>query len=405
MNDPKEVLWRLVAGESLSREETEELFGALMDGQVSEPIKAALLVALRMKGEAVSEISGAAAAMRRRVIPIPHTSEGIVDTCGTGGDGRGTFNISTAAALVAAAAGVSVAKHGNRSVSSKSGSADVLAALGVKIEIDPATAGQALDTVGITFLFAPLLHPAMREVMPVRRELGMRTIFNVLGPLTNPAGARRQVMGVYSQALVEPIGQVLRDLGAEHALVVHGDGLDEITTTGSTTVSEVRDGEVRTYTLEPERFGLRRVRVEDLAGGMPEDNAALMHRVFGGETGPLADVTALNAGAAIYVAGLASSLEEGVETARSVLASGAAAGKLDELKGFLGWRLRTSWCASPSAAASRSPSSRRICRRAGRSPGPTMLSWQRSPKRIPQSSPRSRWAPLAWARSTAGSIR
>ncbi|HEX6863590.1 MAG TPA: anthranilate phosphoribosyltransferase, partial [Thermoanaerobaculia bacterium] len=286
--------------------------------------------------EAVSEISGAAAAMRRRVIPIPHTSEGIVDTCGTGGDGRGTFNISTAAALVAAAAGVSVAKHGNRSVSSKSGSADVLAALGVKIEIDPATAGQALDTVGITFLFAPLLHPAMREVMPVRRELGMRTIFNVLGPLTNPAGARRQVMGVYSQTLVEPIGQVLRDLGAEHALVVHGDGLDEITTTGPTTVSEVRGGEVRTYTLEPERFGLRRVRVEDLAGGKPEDNAALMHRVFGGETGPLADVTALNAGAAVYVAGLAPSLEEGVEAARGVLASGAAAGKLEELKGFLG---------------------------------------------------------------------
>jgi anthranilate phosphoribosyltransferase len=336
MRDPKEVLWRLVAGESLSREETEELFGALMDGQVSEPIKAALLVALRMKGEAVSEISGAAAAMRRRVIPIPHTSEGIVDTCGTGGDGRGTFNISTAAALVAAAAGVSVAKHGNRSVSSKSGSADVLAALGVRIEIDPATAGRALDTVGITFLFAPLLHPAMREVMPVRRELGMRTIFNVLGPLTNPAGARRQVMGVYSQTLVEPIGQVLRDLGAEHALVVHGDGLDEITTTGPTTVSEVRDGEVRTYTLEPERFGLRRVRVEDLAGGMPEDNAALMHRVFGGETGPLAEVTALNAGAAIYVAGLAPSLEEGVEAALGVIASGAAAGKLEELKGFLG---------------------------------------------------------------------
>jgi len=185
-------------------------------------------------------------------------------------------------------------------------------------------------------LFAPLLHPAMREVMPVRRELGMRTIFNVLGPLTNPAGARRQVMGVYTQALVEPIGQVLRDLGAEHALVVHGDGLDEITTTGPTTVSEVRDGEVRTYTLEPERFGLRRVRVEELAGGMPADNAALMHRVFGGEAGPLADVTALNAGAAVYVAGLAPSLEEGVETAKGVLASGAAAGKLDELRGFLG---------------------------------------------------------------------
>ena len=335
MIDPKEVLWRLVAGESLSRGETEELFGALMDGLVSEPIKAALLVALRMKGEAVAEISGAAAAMRSRVIPIPHTSTDLVDTCGTGGDGRGTFNISTAAALVASAAGVSVAKHGNRSVSSKSGSADVLSALGVKIEIDPATAGRALDEVGITFLFAPLLHPAMREVMPVRRELGMRTIFNVLGPLTNPAGARRQVMGVYARSLVEPIGLVLRDLGAEHALVVHGDGLDEITTTGTTTVSEVRDGEVRTYTLEPERFGLRRVAVEDLAGGQPDENAVLLRRVFGGETGPLADVTALNAGAAIYVAGLAPSLEDGYEAARNALASGAAARKLDALVGFL----------------------------------------------------------------------
>jgi anthranilate phosphoribosyltransferase len=333
--DPKEILWRLVAGESLSRGETEDLFGDLMDGLISEPIKAALLVALRMKGEAVAEISGAAAAMRQRVIPIPHTSTDLVDTCGTGGDGRGTFNISTAAALVAAAAGVPVAKHGNRSVSSKSGSADVLAALGVKIEIDPATAGRALDEVGITFLFAPLLHPAMREVMPVRRELGMRTIFNVLGPLTNPAGARRQVMGVYSQALVEPIGQVLRDLGAEHALVVHGDGLDEITTTGTTTVSEVRDGDVRTYTLEPERFGIRRVRVEDLAGGKPDENAVLLRQVFGGETGPLSDVTALNAGAAIYVAGLAPGLEEGYEAARAALASGAAARKLDELVEFL----------------------------------------------------------------------
>lgn len=336
MPEPKEALWRLAAGESLSREETEELFGALMDGQVSDPIKAALLVALRMKGEAVAEIAGAATAMRRRAVAIPHEVQGVVDTCGTGGDGRGTFNISTAAALVAAAAGVHVAKHGNRSVSSKSGSADVLAALGVKIDMDPETAGRALERVGITFLFAPLLHPAMREVMPVRRELGMRTIFNVLGPLTNPAGARRQLMGVYAEALVEPIGNVLRDLGAEHALVVHGsDGMDEITTTGPTTVSEVRGGEVHGFTLEPERFGIPRARLEDLAGGGPDENAALMHRVLGGEPGPLADVTALNAGAAIYVSGLAPSLEEGYGRAREVLASGAGARKLAELKGFL----------------------------------------------------------------------
>jgi len=335
--DARQALARLTAGESLSREETEELFGQLMDGLVSETLKAALLVALRMKGEAVSEITGAAAAMRRRVIPIHHHREGVIDTCGTGGDGRGTFNISTAAALVAAAAGLPVAKHGNRSVSSRSGSADVLAALGVKIEIDPETAGRTLDSVGITFLFAPLLHPAMREVMPVRRELGMRTIFNVLGPLTNPAGARRQLMGVYAENLVEPIGRVLADLGAEHALVVHGDdGLDEITTTGVTRVAEVRGGSVRTYTLEPERFGVRRAHLSELAGGGPEENAAAMRRVFAEAVGPLADVTAVNAGAALYVGGVAESLEEGYERARATLASGAAAAKLEELRSFNG---------------------------------------------------------------------
>jgi anthranilate phosphoribosyltransferase len=330
------ALVRITAGESLTREETEDLFGQLMDGQLSETMKAALLIALRMKGEAVAEISGAAAAMRQRAIPIPHVRQGLVDTCGTGGDGRGTFNISTAAALVAAAAGAAVAKHGNRSVSSKSGSADVLAALGVKIEVDPATAGRTLDSVGIAFLFAPLLHPAMREVMPVRRELGMRTIFNVLGPLTNPAGARRQVMGVYAESLVEPIGQVLRDLGAEHALVVHGDGMDEITTTGRTRIAEVRDGEVRLYDVEPERFGLRRVAQEELAGGTPDENAAAVRRVFGGEEGALAEVTALNAGAALYVGGLAATLEQGVETARATLTSGAAERKLEELRSFSG---------------------------------------------------------------------
>ena len=333
--DARSALVRVTAGESLTREETEELFGQLMDGQVSETLKAALLVALRMKGEAVPEISGAAAAMRRRAISIPHTRGDVVDTCGTGGDGRGTFNISTAAALVAAAAGAPVAKHGNRSVSSRSGSADVLAALGVKIDIPPEVAGKTLDAVGITFLFAPILHPAMREVMPVRRELGLRTIFNVLGPLTNPAGARRQLMGVYAESLVEPIGHVLRDLGAEHALVVHGDdGLDEITTTGVTRVAEVRDGEVRCYTLTPENLGLRRAQLTELAGGGPDENAAAMHRVFAGEEGPLADVTVLNAGAALYVAGLSSSIAEGIGKAREVLASGAAATKLEELRSF-----------------------------------------------------------------------
>jgi anthranilate phosphoribosyltransferase len=341
MLEPKEALRILASGESLTWEDTEELFGQLMDGQVTETFKAALLVALRMKGETVAEIGGAATAMRRRAIAIPHSTEGVVDTCGTGGDGRGTFNISTAAAFVAAAGGLPVAKHGNRSVSSRSGSADVLSALGVRIELDPSTAGQAIDRVGITFLFAPLLHPAMREVMPVRRELGLRTIFNVLGPLTNPAGARRQLMGVYADSLVAPIAHVLRDLGAEHAMVVHGaDGLDEITTTGPTHVSEVRGGEVHNYTVEPEQFGLRRVRLEDLAGGTPEDNADAMRRVFAGksagEAGALSEVTALNAGAALYVGGRTESLAEGVALAREILTSGAAARKLDELKRFLG---------------------------------------------------------------------
>jgi len=329
------ALKRLMAGDHLTREETQSLFGQLMDGEVSDPLKAALLVALAMRREAAEEIAGAAAAMRARAVAIPHHRADVVDTCGTGGDGRGSFNISTAAALVAAAAGAPVAKHGNRSVSSRSGSADVLAELGVKIDMWPKQAGAALDQLGIAFLFAPLLHPAMREVMPVRRELGVRTIFNLLGPLTNPAGARRQLMGVYAEELVEVIARVQAELGSEHALVVHGsDGLDEITTTGPTLVSEVRNGRIETYRLEPEALGLRRARLEDLLGGEPRHNAEQMRGVLSGEDGPLADVTALNAAAALYVAGLAADLAQGLELARGALASGAAARKLEELRAF-----------------------------------------------------------------------
>ncbi len=322
-----------MARQDLSRTETEKLFGSLMDGGWSEAEKAALLVALAMKGEAASEIAGAALAMRRRVVRIPHGRDDVVDTCGTGGDGKGTFNISTAAALVAAAAGVAIAKHGNRSVSSRSGSADVLEALGVAISVAPEAAGRAVDEIGIAFLFAPGLHPAMKEVMPVRRGLGVRTIFNVLGPLTNPAGARRQVMGVYDRGLVEVIGQVQLELGAEHALVVHGsDGLDEITTTGTTSIAEARDGELKTWELDPRDFGVARSKPEDLAGGTPEENAAALGRVLGGEEGPLADITALNAGAALYVAGRAETIEAGYAAAREALRSGAALGKLEELR-------------------------------------------------------------------------
>lgn len=335
MNPAHEALSRLLAGEDLSRQRTEDLFGALMDGQLSETMKVALLVALAMKGEVVDEIAGAAAAMRRRVVKIPHHVHGTVDTCGTGGDGKGTFNISTAAALVAAAAGVPIAKHGNRSISSRSGSADVLAALGVDIDQTPAVAGRALSEIGIAFLFAPRLHPAMKEVMPVRKELGVRTIFNVLGPLTNPAGARRQVMGVYAPHLVETLAGVLRQLGAQHALVVHGlDGLDELTTTGLSHVAELREGVITTYDIDPRDYDIPLAHPMDLAGGTPEDNATALRQVLDGDPGPLTDITLLNAGAAVYVAGLADNLADGIAAARRAIDEGLAVEKLQALVDF-----------------------------------------------------------------------
>ena len=331
-----DALRRLLARKDLTREETEQLFGQLMDGALDAAQKSALLVALAMKGESPAEIAGAAAAMRRRVVPIPHSRPLAVDTCGTGGDGRGTFNISTAAALVAAAGGAAIAKHGNRSVSSRSGSADVLAALGVAIEVDAAVAARALDEIGIAFLFAPRLHPAMREVMPVRRALGVRTVFNLLGPLTNPAGAQAQVLGVYARDKVELLARVLLELGVRHALVVHGsDGLDEITTTGPTFVAEVRDGELRTYAIEPEELGLRRVALASLSGGAPEENAAHMETLLAGAGDEaLAEIVAANAGAALYVGGRAATLRDGVEQAQALLAGGAAARKLAELRTY-----------------------------------------------------------------------
>lgn len=331
------LLRTAIAGEDLPSETVEELFGRLMDGELSEVWKSAFLVALAAKGESVGEIAGAARAMRARAARVEHSSSGVIDTCGTGGDGRGTFNISTAAALVAAAGGARVAKHGNRAVSSRSGSADVLAALGVRLSGYTEALGRCLDEVGIVFLFAPMLHPAMAQVMPVRKELGVRTLFNVLGPLTNPAGAKRQLIGVFSPDLVEPIARVLRELGSEHALVVHGDGLDEMTTTGPTAVAEVCDGEVRTYEVRPGDFGIAKAPAEALAGGDPERNVELMRGVLDGEGGALADITCLNAGAALYVAGRADSLATGVAAASEVQASGAAAARLTELVGWTGW--------------------------------------------------------------------
>ncbi len=333
MIEPAAALARIIAGDSLSRAEMESLIGRLMDGELEEPVKAGLLVGLAAKGEAASEIAGAAAAMRKRVIAIPHDRPRVVDTCGTGGDGKATFNVSTAAALIAAAAGVPIAKHGNRSVSSRSGSADVLEALGVRIETEPERAGRSLERIGIAFLFAPALHPAVGQVTAVRRSLGVRTLFNVVGPLTNPAHAPRQLLGVFSAHLVDLLAEVLLELGSEHALVVHGsDGLDEITTTGETDAAQVRGGEIRRRRLTPEEFGFERVEVESLAGGDPADNARLMLSVLAGEPGPVLDISLLNAGAAIYVGGVAASISEGVERARDAVESGAAATKLDELR-------------------------------------------------------------------------
>jgi len=304
-----------------------------MDGDLSQIQMAALLVALASKGETADEITGAAEAMRQRAVAVSHRVQGVVDTCGTGGDGKGTFNISTAAALVTAAAGVPVAKHGNRSVSSQSGSADVLEALGIAPESTPDAAAQALADIGICFMFAPLFHPAMREVMPVRQALGVRTLFNVVGPLTNPAGAKRQVMGVYARELVDVIATVLRDLGSEHALVVHGaDGLDELTVTGTTHVAEVRRGRIEQRDVTPKDFGLKVAAPEALHGGDPAENARLLEALLDGEDGALADVTALNAGAAIYVGGKAESVRDGVLVARNAIASGAARETLEALR-------------------------------------------------------------------------
>jgi anthranilate phosphoribosyltransferase len=330
-----ELLGRLTRRDDLARDEVAALFGRIMAGEVAEPMMAALLAALATKGETVDELAGAAQAMRERARRVPHGRADALDTCGTGGDGRGSFNVSTAAAVVAAAGGAAVAKHGNRAVSSRSGSADLLAALGVPIEVEPERAGRQLDAIGLAFLFAPLHHPATKAVVPVRRALGVRTIFNLLGPLTNPAGARRQLLGVYAADRVEPVARVLAILDCDHALVVHGrDGLDEITTTAPTLVAEVRQEEVRTYEIEPEALGVRRAALAQLAGGTPLENAARLDRLFAGDEGAIADLVAVNAGAALYVGGRAETLIEGTEAARELIRSGAAARKLEELRGF-----------------------------------------------------------------------
>ncbi len=323
---------RAVSGEHLDRDAMYEVFCAVMDGKTSDIQKSALLVALRMKGETSDEITGAAMAMRERVTPLDVDADNLVDTCGTGGDGAGTFNISTVSAIVAAAAGAQVAKHGNRAVSSSCGSADVLSELGVNIDLDAPRKSNVLRRTGIAFLFAPKLHPAMSAVAPIRKELGVRTIFNVLGPLTNPAFARRQVLGVYADHLVETVANVLLALGADHAMVVHSrDGLDEISIAAATHVCEVRDRKVRSYEMTPADAGVESHPVNEISGGDPKTNAAIARSVLEGKEGAAQDVVALNAGAALYVAGIAGSVREGASLARQTIMNGRAAAKLQEL--------------------------------------------------------------------------
>ncbi len=328
-----QTLEKVVDGHPVDRAEAQEAMASIMSGECTPAQIGAFLVALRMRGETVDEISGFAEAMRSACVRIRTKHPNVVDTCGTGGDALDTFNISTAAALVTAAAGVPVAKHGNRSVSSKCGSADVLKELGVRIDLEPHEVEACLDEVNIGFLFAPSHHPAMKHAIGPRRELGMRTVFNVLGPLTNPAGARRQLLGVFDPSLTELMAGTLAELGSEHALVVHGlDGLDEISTTGPTRVSELSDGDVRTYEVTPEQFGFTPVDPRDLEGGEPPQSAEVLLGAISGKPSPARDIVALNAGGAIYVGGQASSIEEGIETARETIDSGAAVETLHGLR-------------------------------------------------------------------------
>lgn len=334
---PREALAAVVARRDLAGDELASAFEAVLAGEAPPAVVGALLVGLRMKGETPEELAAVAQVLRRHVVPLPGVPAGAVDTCGTGGDGAHTFNISTAAALVVAACGVPVAKHGNRAVSGSVGSADVLEHLGVRLELPPATLVACLRATGIAFLFAPAFHPALRQLGGVRRELGVRTFLNLLGPLVNPAGVRRQVVGVADAALVEPIAHVLRALGAERAWVVHGSGgLDEIALAGPTEVAELHGGAVRRFTVQPSDVGLATAPVTALVVDGPAASAACIRDVLAGVPGPARDVVCLNAGAMLVVAGVAADLAAGVARAQQAIDDGAARALLARLVAFTG---------------------------------------------------------------------
>jgi len=331
----QQALARLLDGHDLSREEARGVMGSIMNGEATHAQIAGFLIALRAKGETADEIAGCAEAMREHALPVRPRRKDLVDTAGTGGDGARTINISTAAALVAAAAGAGVAKHGNRAVSSACGSADVLEALGFDLDLTAERVAQSIDELGFGFLFAPTHHPAMRHAAPVRSELAARTVFNVLGPLTNPAGARAQVVGVYAPELVRTIAEVLAQLGATRAFVVHGaGGIDELSPSGPNFVCEVVNGDIRARNIDPLEFGLPRCDPAELRGGSPEENAGAIRGVFAGKDGGRRSAILLNAAGAIAAGGHADDLREGLELAREAVDSGAAAARLDALIAF-----------------------------------------------------------------------
>jgi len=331
----QQAIQHLLDGDDLGRERAREVMDEIMGGRATPAQIGGFLVALRAKGETADEIAGCAEAMREHALTVRSAREDLVDTAGTGGDGAHTLNISTAAAIVAAAAGAAVAKHGNRAVSSASGSADVLEALGFKLELTPERIGQSIDELGFGFMFAPLHHPAMKHAAPVRRELATRTVFNVLGPLTNPAGARAQIVGVYAPELVRTVAEVLARLGSRRAFVVHGaNGIDELSPAGPNLVCEVVEGTIEERTIDPLDLGIARCDPNELRGGSATDNAAAIREVFAGEDGGRRDAILLNAAGAIAAGGLAADLAEGLELARQAVDSGAAAIRLDELARF-----------------------------------------------------------------------
>ena len=331
----QQALAQLLERRDLSRTQARDVMGEIMRGEATPAQTGGFLVALRAKGETADEIAGCAEALREHVLAVQPRRDDLVDTAGTGGDGAHTLNISTAAALVAAAAGAAVAKHGNRAVSSACGSADVLEALGFRLELPSERIAESIDELGFGFMFAPGHHPAMRHAAPVRRELATRTVFNVLGPLTNPAGARAQVVGVYAPALVRTIAEVLARLGARHAYVVHGaGGIDELSPAGPNLVCEVVDGRIEESTLDPIELGVPRCAPDELRGGSPNDNARAIREVFAGGDGGRRDAILLNAAGAIAASGHAGDLREGLQRAREAVDSGAAAARLDELVRF-----------------------------------------------------------------------